>query len=133
MQLHRARDRFEAAGCELVLIGMGSPRQAAWFRRNYAPELRILADEKRASYRATGLKEGSAIDLMGPKSVLSGVVHAARSGVVQGRPVGNVAQLGGALVVAAGGEVLLHHRAQEASDSAAVDSLLAAAGPEPPP
>ena len=52
MQLHRARERFEEAGAALVLVGMGTPRHAAWFRRTYAPGLTVLADEQRVSYRA---------------------------------------------------------------------------------
>jgi hypothetical protein len=126
VQLHRAHERFQAAGAQVTLVGMGTPRHAAWFRAKYAPALPVLADDKRVSYRAMGLKVGSASDLVGPRSVLSGVRHGLRSGVVQGRPVGNPAQLGGALVVAPGGEVRLEQRAQHAGDSADVDALLAA-------
>jgi AhpC/TSA antioxidant enzyme len=126
VQLHRAHERFQAAGAELTLIGMGTPRHAAWFRAKYAPDLPVLADDDRISYRAMGLEVGSVGDLVGPKSVIGGVRHAMRSGVMQGRPVGNVAQLGGALVVAAGGDVLLEQRARDAADSAPVEALLAA-------
>jgi hypothetical protein len=126
VQLHRAREQFEAAGAEVVLIGMGSSRQAAWFAGKYAPDLRILADEDRASYKALGLKVGSPLDLVGPKAVSSGLEHARRSGVVQGRPVGNIRQLGGALVVAPGGEVLLEQRSSHSGDSVEVEDLLAA-------
>lgn len=132
MQLHRAHERFEAAGLGLVLIGMGTPRHAAWFRRKYAPSLRVLADERRASYRAAGLRVGSMTELVGPRSLAGSVHHALRSGVVQGRPVGNTAQLGGALVIAPGGEVLLEHRAHNAADSVEPGALLAAAdSPQP--
>ena len=126
MQLHRAQPQFAAAGAEVRLIGMGTQRQAAWFRAKFAPSLPVLSDEERLSYRAAGLKVGSVVDLVGPRSVVGGVRHALRSGVVQGRPVGDVAQLGGALVVAAGGRVLLQQRARDASDSADVASLLEA-------
>ena len=128
MQLHRAREQFEAAGAEVVLIGQGSPRQASWFAGKYAPGLRILADEKRRSYKAMGLKVGSITDLVGPKAVASGLQHAQRSGVVQGRPVGNIRQLGGSLVVAPGGEVIFEQRSQHAGDSAEPDALLSALG-----
>ena len=126
MQLHRAHERFQAAGARVVLIGMGTPRHAAWFRAKYAPELPVLADADRVSYKAMGLRVGSAAELVGPKSVAAGVRHALRSGVGQGRPVGNPAQLGGALVVAPGGEVRLEQRARHAGDSAEVDGLLRA-------
>lgn len=128
MQLHRAHGRFEAAGVRVALIGMGTPRQAAWFQRKYAPDLTVLADDERRSYKAAGLKVASAGELLGPKSVVSGIKHAARSGVMQGKPTGNVAQLGGALVVAAGGEVRFEHRSTHAGDSAEPEILLRALG-----
>jgi hypothetical protein len=126
VQLHRAHGRFEEAGLGLVLIGMGTPRHAAWFRRKYAPSLRVLADERRASYRAAALRVGTMSELVGPRSVAGGVRHALRSGVVQGRPVGNPAQLGGALVVGPDGEVVFAHRARNAADSVEPAALLAA-------
>ena len=130
MQLHRARERFDAAGAALVLIGMGTPRHAAWFRRTYAPDLTVLADEDRVTYRAAGLTVGSVAELVGPRSVLGGVRHAVRSGVMQGRPVGNVSQLGGALVLARGGRELLLQRARNAADTAEPGALLHALAPQ---
>jgi peroxiredoxin len=128
VQLHRARERFEAAGVDVVLVGMGTPRQAAWFERKYAPGMTVLADDERRSYRAMGLKVASAGELLGPKSVATGIKHAVRSGVMQGKPTGNVAQLGGALVVAPGGDVRFEHRSTHAGDSAEPEALLAALG-----
>jgi hypothetical protein len=133
VQLHRAHEQFVAAGAEVVLIGQAKPRNATWFRDKYAPSLTVLADEKRESYKALGLKVGSVNELMGPKSAAAGVKHMRRSGVVQGKPVGNVRQLGGALVVAPGDEVLLEHRSQHAGDSVEVETLLAAVDAAPDP
>jgi peroxiredoxin len=126
VQLHRARERFQAAGAVPVLIGMGTPRQASWFRGRFAPDLTVLADEERRSYKAAGLKVASVGELLGPKSVVTGIKHAARSGVMQGKPTANPAQLGGALVVGPGGEVRFEHRSANAGDSAEPDVLLAA-------
>jgi len=128
VQLHRAHEQFEAAGAVPVLIGQGTPKHAKWFSDKYAPSLRVLADEQRTSYKALGLKVGSPGDLIGPRSAAAGIKHMRRSGVVQGRPIGNVAQLGGALVVAPGGEVLLEHRSKHAGDSVEVKPLLKALG-----
>jgi hypothetical protein len=126
VQLHRAHEQFAAAGADVVLIGQGKPHHAKWFSEKYAPSLRVLADEQRRSYKALGLKVGSVGDLLGPKSAASGVKHMRRSGVVQGRPIGNVSQLGGALVVRPGGEVALQHRSEHAGDSVEPETLLAA-------
>jgi peroxiredoxin len=54
VQLHRAREQFEAAGVNLVLIGQLTPRHAEHFRRRQGIELTVLADERRTSYNAAG-------------------------------------------------------------------------------
>ncbi|HEV2061623.1 MAG TPA: peroxiredoxin-like family protein [Solirubrobacteraceae bacterium] len=126
VQLHRAREEFEAAGAELVLIGQATPRQAAAFRRKTKIDLPVLADEERRTYKLAGLRRGSLTQLVGARSVLTGVKHGARSGVVQGRIVGDAAQLGGAIVVAPGGEVVFEHRSRHAGDTIEADELLEA-------
>jgi AhpC/TSA antioxidant enzyme len=126
VQLHRAREEFERAGLGLTLIGQASPRQAAAFRRRTKIDLRVLADEERRTYRLAGLKRGSLSQLLGPRSVLAGVKHSARSGVVQGRIVGDAAQLGGAMVVGPGDEVLFEHRSRNAGDTIEPAELLEA-------
>ena len=135
VQLDRARGEFEAAGAHLVLVGQGSPRQTTHFRRRQELSLPVLCDERRESYKLAGAKVGSMGDLIGPKSVMKGLATTARTGKVQGRPVGNVAQLGGAMVIAPGGRVVFKHMAKDASDNAGVDDILSAArsaGTPPP-
>ena len=129
MQLHRARPEFDAAGVPLVLIGQATPRHAAHFRRGMGIDLPVLADETRASYRAAGAKMASAGELVGPKSVTKGLARTVRSRgkVHQGRPVGHVGQLGGALVVAPDGRVTWSHMSDDASDNASPEDILAAA------
>ena len=129
MQLHGAREQFAAAGARLVLIGQGGARQAAHFRRKMGLDgTLVFADGDRASYRAAGARRGGVAELLGPKSVVSGVKHAARSRVMQGRPVGDVTQLGGAMVVAPGGEVRFARMARHAGDNVDVGELLDAIG-----
>lgn len=127
MQLHRAREEFEAAGARLVLIGQATPRHAAHFRTKLDLDpLPLLADEERRSYRAAGLSRASATQLVGPRSLASGVRHGLRSGVVQGRPVGDIAQLGGEMIVLPGGEVAWSHAQQNAGDTTTPADLLEA-------
>ena len=126
MQLHRAREQFEAAGAKLVLIGQATPRQATAFRRKTKIDLPVLTDEKRRTYKLAGFPRASVSQLLGPKSVLSGVKHGARSGVMQGRIVGDAAQLGGAMVIGPGDEVLFEQRSGHAGDTIEPDELLAA-------
>ena len=128
MQLHRAREEFEAANVGLVLIGQATPKHAAHFRRKMGIELPVLADRERESYNAAGAKIATFGELLGPKSVGVGVARAMRSGgrVRQGRTIGHNAQLGGALVIRPDGEVAFAHMSEDASDNAPPEELLSA-------
>ncbi len=126
MQLHRARDQFEAAGARLVLIGQLTPRHAAHFRRRGEIQLPVLADEHRQSYRAAGAKIATLSELLGPKVIAKGAVTGVRNGVVQGRTIGHPAQLGGAMVIRPDGHVAWSHMAHDASDNASPEEILAA-------
>ena len=127
MQLHRARERFEQAGVRLVLIGQATPRQATHFRKKVDIDLPVLADEQRATYKAAGWRKANMAQLVGPKSTASGVKHAARSGVMQGKIVGDAAQLGGAMIVQPDGSVSWSRTQEHAGDTVEVDELLEAA------
>jgi hypothetical protein len=129
VQLHRAREDFEAAGVPLVLIGQATPKHAASFRRKLGIELPVLADADRSSYKAAGAKIATFGELLGPKSVGLGVARTARSGgrIRQGRTIGHPAQLGGAMVIRPDGEVAFSHMSEDASDNASPEELLAAA------
>jgi hypothetical protein len=124
--LDRARDQFDAAGANLVLIGQLTPRHAAHFRRRQKIELQVLADEDRASYQAAGARVGSLGDLAGPKVVAKGALTTLRTGKLQGRTLGHPAQLGGAIVVTPGQDVAWSHMARDASDNASPQEILAA-------
>jgi peroxiredoxin len=128
-QLNEARPEFDAAGVRVVLVGQATPRQAAHFRRRLGIDLPVLADETRDSYKAAGAKVATAGELLGPKSVSSGLkaTFTSRGKVHQGRVIGHPAQLGGAMVIAPGAEVTWSHMAEDASDNASPEEILAAA------
>jgi peroxiredoxin len=127
VQLHRDRERFDAAGARLVVIGQGTPAHAQHFREQFDLEgLEVLVDPDRAAYKAAGAKVGSLSELLGPRSVLSGIKRAASERMVQGRTQGHPAQLGGVLVIAPGGEVAWAHLAENAADNPPNDEVLEA-------
>lgn len=112
----------------LVLIGQATPRHAKHFRdRLKLAPLTILADEKRASYKAAGYRKGSLGQVLGGRSVASGLAHGARSRVIQGRVIGDPMQLGGAMIVVPGGTVAFEHTQQHAGDTTPPAALLQAA------
>ena len=123
--MNRARKEIEAHGVRIVLIGQATPRHAAHYKRRYAPDLEILADEKRASYKTMRLPRATMTQLVGPKSLAKGVLRGA-SGVGIGRPVGDPAQLGATMLVLPGGEIKWSHVQRDASDNPSVDAVLEA-------
>ena len=127
MQLHRDRDRFDAAGANLVVIGQGTPRHAAHFRDEYGLDgLEILVDPDRAAYEVAGAKVATVTELIGPRSFARGIKRAASDRVMQGTVKGHPAQLGGVLVVAPGGAVTWAHMADNAGDNPPNDDVIAA-------
>jgi peroxiredoxin len=124
--LDRARKQFEEAGVNLVLIGQGTPRQAAAFRRRQGIQLRLLADHDRASYKAAGTKVGAMTDLFSPQTIAKGVLATARTGRTQTRTIGHPSQLGGTLVIAADGRITWSHMSEDASDNASPEEILGA-------
>jgi alkyl-hydroperoxide reductase/thiol specific antioxidant family protein len=128
VQLHRDRERFEAAGLGLVVIGQGTPAHALEFRaRNDIEGLTMLVDETRASYDAAGAKVATVAELLGPRVVVRGAVSGLRSRLPQTATKGHPAQLGGVLLVLPDGSIPYAHLAEDASDNAATDEILAAA------
>lgn len=126
MQLQRAQKEIEAAGGRLVMIGQATPRHAKHFRRRYAADVLILADEERGTYKTAGAIRGGATELLNPGVILKGIARGATSGVVQGRPVGDVAQLGGALIVMPDGSIPWSHMSRDAADNATIEEILEA-------
>ncbi len=124
--MDRARGDFKAAGVNLVLIGQGTPRQAAEFRRRQGIQLPVLADHDRVSYKAAGTKVGGVTDLFSPQTVAKGLLASARTRRTQTRTTGHPSQLGGALVVASDGRITWSHMAVDASDNALPEDILAA-------
>lgn len=127
MQLQRDREKFDAAGARLVVIGQGTPAHAQHFREQFDLDgLEILVDPDRAAYEVAGAKIASVSELFGPRSVLSGIKRAASERMVQGMTQGSSTQLGGVLVVAKGGDVAWSHLAENAGDNPPNDEVLKA-------
>ncbi|MEX2194026.1 MAG: peroxiredoxin-like family protein [Thermoleophilaceae bacterium] len=127
MQLHRARDEFEAVGVRVAVIGMGTPANAEHFRESQGVDLELLVDHRREAYRAAGTKVGTANEVMGPRRIVDGLRRGLRARVRQGRTVGHPAQLGGVMIVLSDGSVPYTHLAEHSGDNASNEELLEAA------
>ncbi len=114
--MNRDREAFIEAGAPVVVIGQGTPANAAWFREKFELEIDLLVDTDRLAYKAAGTKVATLGELLAPKTVLRGLRRARESKVVQGKVVGHPAQLGGLLLVTPGGKVPWAHLSGDAGD-----------------
>ena len=124
--MDRAREQFEAAGARLVFIGQATPQQAAHFRRRQNLNVPVLADERRESYKAAGARKAEAAGLIAPRVIAKGALATVRTRQLQSRPIGDPAQLGGALVILPDGDIAWSHMSHDASDNANPREMLAA-------
>ena len=114
--MNRDREEFNEAGAPLVVIGQGTPANAAWFRREFDLDIDLLVDTDRLAYKAAGTKVATTAELVGPKMLLRGFNRARSSGVFQGKTVGHPAQLGGLMLVMPDGSAPWAHLSDDASD-----------------
>jgi hypothetical protein len=126
MQLHRAHEDIEAAGARLVFIGQATPKHAAHFRRRFAPSVQILADEERSTYKLAGTVRGGAAELIGPSVLLKGIGRSVKNRSAQGRPIGDVRQLGGSMIVMPDATIAWAHLSTDAADNATVPEIIEA-------
>lgn len=126
MQLHRAHRKITDACARLAFVGQATPKHAAHYRRRFAPSVQILADEKRRTYPLAGTMRGGASEMLSPSVVLKGIGRAAKNRTVQGRPIGDVTQLGGTLIVLPDGTIPWSHLSKDAADNATIGEILEA-------
>jgi peroxiredoxin len=111
------RERFEQAGAEVVLIGLGRPDQAALFCHRGGVPFACLTSPDRSAHRAYGLRRGTLNQVTGPRMWGPWLRNQVK-GLRQGRfGQGDVAQLSGTFVVDAGGVVRYAYRGQRSSDN----------------
>jgi peroxiredoxin len=124
VQLNRARSRFAEAGAQLVLIGQGTPQDAARFRRRMRIDLQVLADVDRVTYLWAGTKLATLDELISPVVVARGLLAMAKNQVILGHNTADEAQLGGSIVVLPDGTIAFSHISRDAADMAPPDEIL---------
>lgn len=124
-----ASRRFEERGARVVLIGNGTPAQAAEFRREMALGLPLFVDPDRRSHSLLGLRRGI-LSTFGP-SLLPRILRARRRGFRQTATAGDPWQQGGVLIVAPDrsappgpGRVLWSRPSRGPGEGASVDEIL---------
>ena len=123
--MRREKKRFDRAGLQVLLVGMGSPSEAAAFAEKFAVPFPIAADANRALYRAYALERMNPLGFFSPLVALKGI-SAMAQGHLAGLPQGDVRQLPGVFVIDSGGNIIFRHYSRDPSDHPAPETILAA-------
>ena len=124
----RLRDHqreIEAAGAGIAAVGLGGRSYAASFRAETGIAFPLLIDEKRAAYRAAGLRKGTIWELFLPFNAAARA-RAQSAGHRQHKLGKDPFQLGGTFVFAPGNHDRFIHRAKTYGDVATIDDVITA-------
>jgi hypothetical protein len=110
----RAAKERDPAYPEVLFFFQGTPTEGRAFLRRYWPEARAVSDPEHAFYADFGVEQGSFLQLLGPRSLLS-VRRARGKGHESGESGGDPRQMPGLFLVR-GAEILWSHRFSHAGD-----------------
>jgi peroxiredoxin len=119
-------DRLIEAGGNVVVIGLGDPQRAAWYRETYGLPCPVLVDPDEATFRAFGLLEMSpwilnGAPIMSSRELDATILRHRR----RGRPVAdNPFLLPGEFVVDRLGRLVLTYRYQYCDNYPDVETLV---------
>jgi peroxiredoxin len=123
--LRQGQARFEGAGAQIVVIGMGDPAETVTFKKEIGLKFPMLSDTGAKSYTAAKMGQLQAKEELKPRNVGAFFTEIFK-GNRGGKIVGKVRQLGGAVVVDKNGLVHFSYRSRSMSDNADVKVLFEA-------
>lgn len=134
VMLREEHDRIRAIGAGVGLIGHGDPSAAQEFATAKGLPFPLLLDRDRGSYRAYGLIQGKAMQVLTPRVALPWVKAELSAETRQrGLKGGSFLQMPGTFVIdpsgivrAMSGTVRMAHRNRHVADTPSIDGLLEA-------
>lgn len=126
--MRREKTRFDDAGLQVLLVGMGTPPETAAFAEKFDVPFPVVADSKRELYRSFAIGRMQPWGFLSPLVALKGV-SAMAQGHLMGLPQGDVRQLPGVFVIDSSGSVIYRHYARDPSDHPSIESILGALQP----
>lgn len=120
-----AKARFDEAGLDIALVGMGTPEEAEAFKQRFTVPFPVIADPSRKLYQAFALPRMSPLGFLSPTIALRGLAAMAE-GHTMGLPQGDVRQLPGVFIIDASGRVVSGHYAKDPADHPEADAVLEA-------
>jgi peroxiredoxin len=130
--MRRDEGRFRRAGARIGLVGHGRVEEGAVFLRDLRLPFPLLLDADRAAYRAYGLVQGTALQVLGPQVVLPWLKAELSPETRQrGLKGGSFFQMPGTFVIDQGGVVRMNqglvrlaHRNRHVADTPSNDTIL---------
>ncbi len=141
VNLRDEHERIRRIGADVGLVGHGDPEAALAFAEAKELPFPLLLDPDRGTYRAYGLVQGKAMQVLAPKVALPWIKAELSPETRQrGLKGGNFLQMPGTFVIdtsgviqARGGRVRMAHRNRHFADAPSIERLLEAiAEPERP-
>ena len=126
--MRRAKKRFDEAGAQVLLVGMGTLAETVAFAEKFDVPFPMVADEKRRLYRAYELSRMKPWEFFSPLVALKGV-SAMAQGHLLGLPQGDVRQLPGVFVIDSSGTIVFRHYSSDPSDHPSTETILDALPP----
>lgn len=123
MQLRRRENDFRQLGAQVVLVGLGTPEDAAAFKDRFDISFPIIADPEKVLYKAFHLKQATAKTFLSPGMAVKGVSAVLR-GYGIGMPTGDVRQLPGVFIIDTDGIIRYRFFAANPADHPEPDVLL---------
>ncbi|CUS04758.2 conserved protein of unknown function [Candidatus Promineifilum breve] len=121
MELHR--EEIEAAGLQVVAVGLGQPKHARHFGDKLAPSVACLTNEEPDLHAIYGVERANILRMIAPDALMAGAQAAGR-GHTQGASTGDVQRLPGTFIVDATGIVRYAHYGKYAGDNPDLVELL---------
>jgi peroxiredoxin len=122
-QLRREKKGFEAAGAQVLIVGMGTPEQTEAFKRRFQVPYPMVCDPQKRLYSAFDLGRVSLLAALNPGIAVKGMAAMAKGHAI-GVPVGDVRQLPGVFVIDLQGEIVYAHYARDPADHPSARELL---------
>lgn len=121
MELHR--EEIEAAGLQVVAVGLGQPKHARHFGDKLAPSVACLTKEEPELHAIYGVERGNMLRMLAPDALMAGAQAAAR-GHTQGTATGDQQRLPGTFIVDEQGIIRYAHYGKFAGDNPDLTELL---------
>lgn len=121
---HRASD-FKKTKTRVVLVGMGTLKQAQEFLEKFDLPFQLICDPERRLYEAYGLKRMGTLGFLSPSLALKGL-SALAGGNLAGIPEGDVKQLAGVFIIDSSGYIQFRYLSADPADFPSAEEILSA-------